>query len=65
MRFRGLLRTRDFHALWIGAVLLGLTLWFDVAWIGVLILMFIGFAALFIRWVVWLFTPPGDRNPDR
>jgi hypothetical protein len=61
MKWRG--TARDFHALWIGAVLLALAIWFDVVWIGALLVFFLGAAVWFIDWLVSLWKPKSSRLP--
>jgi hypothetical protein len=56
------LRKRDLHALWIGALLLGLALLFHVVWVAALVLAALGVVALLIRGVIRLCTPPQRRD---
>jgi hypothetical protein len=50
--WRTWLRSRHFHALWIGAVLLAMAIWFDAVWIGALVVFLVAAAVLFIEWLV-------------
>jgi hypothetical protein len=56
------LRKRDLHALWIGALLLGLALLFHVVWVVALVLAALGVVALLIPGLIRLCTPPQRRD---
>ena len=56
------LRKRDLHAMWIGALLLGVALWFHAVWILAVLLAGLGIGALLIHWIIRQFTPPDRRD---
>jgi diacylglycerol kinase len=60
--WRSWLRSRDFHALWIGAVLLALAIWFDVVWIAALVVFLVAAGVLFIEWLVSTWNPESRRR---
>jgi hypothetical protein len=63
INWRRILRSREFHALWIGAVLLALAIGFDVVWLAVMVVIFIGMTVLFIDRLVSVFKPESRRGP--
>jgi hypothetical protein len=65
MNWSQLRHSRDFHAAWIGAVLLALAIWFDVVWIGLLIVVMAGAAVLFGDWLVSVWTRPERDRRDQ
>jgi uncharacterized membrane protein len=62
MSWRSWLRSRHFHALWIGAVLLALAIWFDAVWIAALVVFMLAAAVLFIEWLVSVWSPDSRRG---
>jgi hypothetical protein len=54
MNWRRALKSRDFHAAWIGVVLVTLAIVFDVVWIWALAVMGAVAAFMIIRWMVQL-----------
>lgn len=62
MSWRRILKSRDFHAAWIGAVLVGLAMYFDVVWVWGLVVVGLVTAFLIVRWVVLLSKP--ERWPE-
>jgi hypothetical protein len=63
MDWRRVLKSRDFHAAWIGALLVTLAILFDVVWIWALAVM--GLVAVFmvVRWLLKL-ARPGSEAED-
>ena len=62
MNWRRLIRSRDFHALWIGGLLLTLALWFDVVWIAGLVVLLLAGLLLCGEWLVSLWNPGSRRR---
>jgi hypothetical protein len=62
MSWRSWLRSRHFHALWIGATLLALAIWFDVVWIAALVVFLVVAGVLFIEWLVSIWNPESRRG---
>ena len=65
MNWSQLRHSRDFHAAWIGAALLALAIWFDVVWIGLLIVVMAGAAVLLGDWLVSVWTRPERDRRDQ
>ncbi len=57
MNWRRILKSRDFHAAWIGVVLVSLAILFDLVWIWALAVMGVVAVFWFIRWLVLLSRP--------
>jgi hypothetical protein len=62
VNWRRVLKSRDFHAAWIGVVLVTLAIVFDVVWIWALAVMGAVTAFIIIRWLVQLARPPSDSE---
>jgi hypothetical protein len=63
MNWRRILKSRDFHAAWIGTVLVGLAIRFDVVWVWALAVVGLVTAFLIVRWLVSL-AKPGSWPED-
>lgn len=62
MNWHRLFRNRHFHAAWVGTVLLGLAIWFDLMGVAVGVIFLIGAVVMSVDWLIGLFKPESRRR---